>query len=353
MKTRLNVNDATKVSVKDKAKTFDWFKNAKYGLFIHFGLYSLLAGEYNGQKSSDYAEWIQSYFRISNKEMANIAKTFNPKEFNADEWVSFAKECGFKYIVFTAKHHDGFSMFDSKISEYNVVKHTPFKRDILKELADACKKADVKLGIYYSQDLDWHEENGGGYNVPVIDCAGTSWTNDWDFDNHNKDFNKYFTQKCLPQIKELMTNYGDIYVAWFDIPFTIQKSQSEEIYNLVKKYQPNCLINSRLGNGKYDYVSFGDNEIPKSRKQLNNVNSKNNEINGIKHSAFGLYEVCQTLNQSWGYTKYPEWKDLKKLKNNKKLCEKLHINYLVNMGPDGNGCFPKEAKDILKELMKN
>ena len=331
---------------------FDWFKKAKYGLFIHFGLYSVLGGEYKGVKCGNYAEWIQSYFRIGNKEMLDIAKSFNPKKFDAEAWVKFAKDCGFKYIVFTAKHHDGFAMFDSNVSDYNIVKNTNFKRDILKELSNACKKADIKLGIYYSQDLDWHEKDGGGYNTPVVDCAGTSWTNDWDFDNNCKDFNKYFTYKCLPQIEELMTNYGEISVAWFDIPFTLSKQQSEEIYNLVKRYQPNCLINSRLGNGKYDYVSFGDNEIPSSKEQLQKINSKDNDINGIKYSESGLYEVCQTLNQSWGYTKFPIWKDLSLLQRNKKLCENLQINYLVNIGPDGKGCFPNDAKMILKELMR-
>ncbi len=332
---------------------FNWFKEAKYGLFIHFGLYSMLGGEYRGKRSSNYAEWIQSFFRISNKEMIDIAKNFNPKKFNAEELVKFAKDCGFKYIVFTAKHHDGFAMFNSKVSDYNIVKQTPFKRDILKELAIACKKANMKLGIYYSQDLDWFEKDGGGYTTPVVDCAGTSWTNDWDFDNKDKDFTKYFTEKCLPQIKELMTNYGEISVAWFDIPFTLSKQQSEEIYNLVKEYQPNCLINSRLGNGEYDYVSFGDNEIPQSKEQLQIANSNDNDINGIKYSKFGLYEVCQTLNQSWGYTKFPIWKDLNQLKINKNKCENLQINYLVNIGPDGEGCFPTEAKEMLQNLMKD
>ena len=110
---------------------FNWFKEAKYGLFVHFGLYSLLGGEYKGKRSDDYAEWIQSSLRISNKEMLCIAKNFNPKKFNAEQWVSFAKDCGFNYIVFTAKHHDGFAMFDSKVSDYNVVKKTQFKISLL------------------------------------------------------------------------------------------------------------------------------------------------------------------------------------------------------------------------------
>lgn len=329
----------------------DWFKRAKYGLFIHFGLYSFFEGEYRGQKSSNYAEWIQSYFRISNRNMREVALQFNPKNLDVKEWVSFASSNGFEYIVFTTKHHEGFAMFDSKVSDYNIV-NTPFNRDILKELAIECKKQNIKLGIYYSQDLDWYEKDGGGYNTINDDCAGSSWSNDWDYENDNKDFNVYFNNKCMPQIKEIMTNYGDIAIAWFDIPFTLSKEQSQQIYDLVKKYQPNCLINSRLGNGIYDYVSFGDNELPSTREELKNINSSDNDINGIKESKYSLYEVCQTLNQSWGYTKFAKWKDIEFLKENKMKVDDLGINLLVNIGPNKDGEFPVEAENLIKEFMK-
>ena len=239
----------------------DWFKEAKYGLFIHFGLYSLLEGEYRGNRSSNYAEWIQSYFRIKNSEMEKIKSGFNPSRLDVNDWVKFASDTGLKYIVFTCKHHEGFALFDSKVSDFNIM-NTPYGKDLLKELSLACKKYDIKLGIYYSQDLDWHEKDGGGYKTINEDCAGTSWSNNWDFDDKDKNFDNYFYNKCLPQIEEIMTNYGEISLAWFDIPFTLSKEQSQEIYDLVKKHQPNCLTNSRLGNGVYDYVSFGDNEIP-------------------------------------------------------------------------------------------
>lgn len=330
----------------------DWFKRAKYGLFIHFGLYSFFEGEYKGKRSSNYAEWIQSYFRISNSEMRKVANEFNPRNLDVGEWVRFAASIGFKYVVFTAKHHDGFAMFDSKISDYNIT-NTPFNRDILKELAIECKKYNIKLGVYYSQDLDWHEKDGGGYTSNDTDCAGSSWSNDWDYDNHDKNFDIYFYNKCFPQIKEIMRNYGEIALMWFDVPFTLSKKQSEEIYNLVKEYQPNCLINSRLGNGMYDYVSFGDNEIPSSKEELKNSTSTDNEINGIKTSKYGLYEVCQTLNQSWGYTKYATWKDISLLKENKRKIDECEINYLVNIGPNKEGEFPTMAKNLIKELFTN
>jgi alpha-L-fucosidase len=329
---------------------YDWFKNAKKGLMIHWGLYSVFGGQYNGRIGSNYSEWVQSFFKISCKEMEKVASTFNPINFNADNWVKFAKDNGFQYIIFTAKHHDGFAMFNSKVDHYNIYESTPFKRDIVKELADSCKKFDVKFGIYYSQDLDWHEKNGGGFNTPIIDCAGSSWCNNWDFNDKDKNFDEYFYKKSLPQIEELMKNYGEIAIAWFDIPFTLSKKQSKEIYDLVKLYQPNCLINSRLGNGLYDYVSFGDNQIPNSYGELTHINSKENDINGVKFSPYNLYEACCTLNQSWGFTKNPKWKSVKELTTNKQKANSLGINYLINIGADEFGNLPENALNILKNL---
>ena len=318
----------------------------RFGMFIHWGLYAIPA-------RASRSEWIRSVDKVSNEEYQLYFDIFNPTDYDPKKWAKLAKEAGMKYAVLTAKHHDGFALYDSKVSDYNIVKQTPFKRDVLKELADACKKFGMKLGIYYSQDLDWYERHGGGYTMPPVDCAGSVWSNEWDFGSKDKNFDIYFNEKCLPQIEELFTNYGDFVVAWFDIPFTLSKEQSKKIYDTIKKHQPNCLINTRLGNGKYDYVSFGDNEIPLSKVELNKVNSSDNDINGIKYSKNALYEVCQTLNQSWGYTKYPVWKDISLLKKNKEQCKKLNINFLVNIGPDGDGTFPNDAKKILTMLMKD
>ncbi len=328
---------------------YKWFKNAKRGLMIHWGLYSILGGEYKGEVCGNYAEWIQSYFKIPNKEMEKLTKIFNPIFFDAESWVKFAKKYGFKYIIFTAKHHDGFAMYNSKCDKYNICKMTPFKRDVLKELADACEKYKLKLGIYYSQDIDWHEKNGGGFNTPVIDCAGKSWCNNWDFKDKNKNFNKYFYKKSICQIKELLTNYKNISLFWFDMPLTLSKSQSKEIYDLVKKMQPNCLINSRLGNGEYDYVNFGDNEIPNNLNQfLDDINY--NDVNGIKKSKYGLYEACVTLNQSWGYTCNPIWKSKEELTTIKNKTSSLNINLLVNIGPDALGRFPYMSTNLIKKV---
>ena len=162
-----------------------WFKEAKYGMFIHWGLYSLLAGEHNGKDAGVYAEWIQSKFQIPIAEYEKLATAFNPVYFDADKIVAFAKECGMKYVVITTKHHDGFAMYHSKVDKYNVVDATPFGRDVVGELSAACAKHGLKFGIYYSQDLDWHEQHGGGYLSNHIETAGSTWDNSWDFTGEN------------------------------------------------------------------------------------------------------------------------------------------------------------------------
>lgn len=244
------------------------FREAQFGLMLHFGLYSLLAGEWKGKRIPYIGEWIQAYFRIPNGEYHKLSEIFNPIYFDAEEYVKVAKEAGMKYIVLTSKHHDGFALFRSKVSKFNVVDATPFKRDIVGELAEACCKNGVKFGLYYSQDIDWSHPHGGGYKYPFLNLEETtSWTNDWDYpDNDSKCYDICFEEKIKPQVKEILTNYGDLFLIWFDTPLVISKEQSLELYDMVKKHQPNCLINSRLGHGACDYISAGDNEIPQEKE---------------------------------------------------------------------------------------
>lgn len=327
-----------------------WFKEAKYGLMLHFGLYSMLGGVYKGQRSDYYSEWIQSYCAIPNAEMEKLAKNFNPIYFDADEWARFACECGMKYVVITTKHHDGFALFKSEADSYNCHDFSVFGRDIIKELSDACHRYGLKFGIYYSQDLDWHEKNGGGYKTEPVGCAGVSWDNSWDFPNKDeKDFEITYRNKILPQIEEIMTKYGEIALAWFDMPMTLTPEQSDEIYKLVKKHQPSCLVNSRLGNGKYDYVSLGDNEIPSEFSEKSEAEIDYNSIEGFKPSPYGFYESACTLNDSWGYNTWNHnWKSAQEIYENKKRLNALGINYLINIGPDHLGRFPVEAQEILR-----
>jgi len=315
----------------------DWFKKAQYGLMIHWGLYALPAGEWKGRRTPYIGEWLQAYMRIPGAEYQQLAKAFNPILFNADEWVDFVKECGMNYIVVTSKHHEGFAMFRSKVSNYNIVDATPFGRDVIEELANACAKKNVKLGLYYSQELDWEQPNGGGYTRGWTWCNGAGvWTNDWDFpENDKKDFSQCFESKIKPQVKEILTNYGDLCLIWFDTPSSITKEQSTELYNMVKHYQPNCLINSRIGNGVCDYRSLGDNEV--------------------SDQYFGdeLVECPATLNDTWGYKAFDQnWKDANEVIRIKNHLNERGVNYLLNVGPDSLGRFPVPATEILREVGK-
>lgn len=263
-----------------------WFAEAKFGMMIHWGLYSLLGGEWRGKRMDNYiAEWAQQYFRIPLEEYKRLCKAFNPVYFDADEWVSLAKKAGMKYVVFTSKHHDGFALFKSEASEYNVADATPFGRDVVAEIADACKRHGLRLGLYYSQDLDWEHPHGGGYTMGKVWCGDAAYlTNNWDYpDDNKKDYSICFEEKIKPQVKEILTKYGDLCLIWFDVPVTINAEQGKQLYDMVKFYQPDCLVNSRIGNGLGDYTSAEDNEIPK--ENIGKV----------------LYESPCTLNDSWGF----------------------------------------------------
>ena len=311
-----------------------WFKQAKYGMMIHWGLYSLPAGEWKGQRMEDIGEWAQQFFRIPNAKYHKLASVFNPILFDAEEWVKLAKDAGMNYMVFTAKHHEGFAMYHSKVSKFNIVDATPFGRDVLAELAEACYKYDMKLGLYYSQDLDWSEPNGGGWPAGKTWCGDKAyWVNNWDYpDDANKNYTQCFEAKIKPQVKEILTGYGDLCLIWFDTPCTISPEQSDELYNMVKKYQPNCLINSRIGNGRGDYTSAGDNEIPDDDK---------GEM---------LYETPATLNDTWGYKSFDNnWKDANEVRRIREHLNSRGINYLLNVGPDYLGRIPAPAVDILRK----
>lgn len=313
----------------------EWFKQAKYGLMIHWGLYCLPGGEWKGKRMDDIGEWTQQYFRIPNAEYHALARAFNPICFDAEEWVRVALDAGMQYMVFTAKHHDGFAMFKSEVSKFNVVDATPFGRDVVSKLANACSKHGLKLGLYYSQDLDWSHPHGGGYKTGKTWAGGKAyWVNNWDFpDDKHKDYSICFEEKIKPQVKEILTNYGEICLIWFDTPCTISPSQTDELYHMVKKYQPDCLVNSRIGNGYGDYSSKGDNTLPDRDED-----------------AF-LCETPATLNDTWGYKPFDQnWKSPEVVLKLLKYCNDHGANYLLNIGPDYLGRLPAPACDVLYKV---
>lgn len=205
-----------------------WFTDAKFGMFIHWGLYSQTAGDWKGHPTKG-GEHFMLYERIPVKEYALIANDFNPTEFNARKWVKTAKEAGMKYIVITSKHHDGFAMYHSACSDYNIVTRTPFARDPMKELADECRKQGLKFGFYYSLGRDWEDPD-----VPTNWPTKAGRSNTWDFpDEDNKNLQAYIDRKVLPQLTELLTNYGEIAMMWFDTPEMVTKEQSRSIRRLI------------------------------------------------------------------------------------------------------------------------
>lgn len=314
-----------------------WFKEAKFGMMVHFGLYSLLGGEWRGQRIKTIGEWAMHRYEIPLKEYERLAGIFNPIYFNAEEWVKTAKSAGMEYIVVTSKHHEGFCLFKSEVDKYNSVDGAPFGRDLIGELAEACYKHDLKLGLYYSQCLDWHEKHGGGYlrehyhEGREVPCY---WGNSWDFTNQGeKDYKICFENKIKPQVKEILTKYGDVCLIWFDTPMDEQtKEQSQELYDMVRKYQPACLVNTRIGNGIGDYYSCGDNQLPENYTE-------------------DLIESPITLNGTWGYKSFDNnWKSADAVKDILKKCNEKGANLLLNVSPDGLGRIPGPSVDILRKV---
>ena len=308
-----------------------WWREARFGMFIHWGLYSVPAGGWKGQQMPEIGEWIMSKYRIPIAEYSKLTKRFNPVKFDADQWAEVAKRAGMRYMVITAKHHDGFAMFHSQSDRYNIVDATPFHRDPVAELAAACRKRGLKFGFYYSQTLDWHEQDAGGTEPGLSLNSGVmSWGNDWDFPNHAaKRFERYLEKKVKPQLRELLTHYGPIAVLWFDCPITISRTQSEELYQLVRTLQPQCIMNSRLGNGLGDYTSEGDNVIP---GQL----------------SIHDWETPATINDTWGYkTSDHNWKSPETLIRNLIDIASKGGNYLLNVGPTAEGMIPQPSVERL------
>ncbi|MDE7460604.1 MAG: alpha-L-fucosidase [Paramuribaculum sp.] len=305
-----------------------WFQDAKLGMFVHWGLYSQTAGEWKGHPTRG-GEHFMLYERIPLKEYALIANDFNPTEFDAEKWVKTAKDAGIKYIVYTTKHHDGFAMYDSKCSDYNIVKRTPYAKDPLKELAEACRREGVKLGLYYSLGRDWEDPD-----VPTNWPEKAGRSNTWDFpDEDSKQLPRYIERKVKPQIKELLTNYGEIAFMWFDTPELVTETQSRELRDIIKTLQPECLINSRIGNGLGDYSII---EQKLSDKIIESP-----------------WEACITMGKNWGYNQFDTvYKAPDMLIRNLTDIVSKGGNLLLNVGPNQKGYFPEQTRPIFDAFNK-
>jgi alpha-L-fucosidase len=308
-----------------------WWREARFGLFIHWGLYAIPAGEWNGK--TNYGEWIRNNARIPIGVYDEFVQQFNPTDFNAEEWVRLAKDAGMKYIVITSKHHDGFCLFDSKQTEFDVMS-TPFKRDILKELSEACRKQGIKLGFYYSI-MDWHHPD----YLP---------RRDWEKDRPAAGavFDRY-VQYMKNQLKELLTNYGPIGVLWFDGEWenTWNEKYGRDLYQYVRSLQPNIIINNRVGASRSGMEGFSA-----DKESAGDFGTPEQQI-----PATGLpgvdWETCMTMNDNWGYnSRDANWKPAKDLIRMLADIASKGGNFLLNIGPTAEGVFPIQSLSRLNFL---
>lgn len=308
-----------------REKRLEWFREAKYGMFIHWGLYAIPAGQWkDGRRSLGIGEWIQHRLRIPVREYEQLAKAFNPTKYNPDEWVQLAQDAGMKYIVITSKHHDGFALFKSAVSSYNVVDATPYKKDILAQLAAACAKRGMRLGFYYSQSQDWYEKDG----------AGNTWDYGPDTDANGrelKNYDAYLRGKAEPQVRELLTRYGPVALIWFDTPRNMQGERGKRFTDLVRQIQPDTLIDGRLGI-EGDYRSTGDNVIPPEPSPE-------------------AWETPATINHTWGFRKDDtDWKRPGEIAFKLVDIVSKGGNYLLNVGPTAEGIIPQASQDNLRTV---
>ena len=309
-----------------------WFTDARFGMFIHWGIYSGAEGFWKGEKlrnDNNYAEWIYYRNRIEKEEYLTLLDRFHWDEINPEEWVILAKKSGMKYVTLTAKHHDGFALWDSKVSNYDLGNFTNSKRDIVKELAEACKKYGLKLGLYYSHWVDWEHEFGWDHNKEITGISP-------------EQYDKYWQEKVIPQMRELLTNYGEISIFWFDMwihhsQTVVTKEQLLQLKDLIRELQPNCLVNSRLGlsieeDPDIDFKTLGDNSLGNKKEEF-------------------PWQSPATVAHSWGFHATDnEWKSttslLKALINN----VSLNGNLMLNIGPRANGDVPFEIEQRLLEM---
>lgn len=312
---------------RDYGSTHDqrmqWWREARFGMFIHWGVYSVPAGVWKGEQSKHIGEWLMLDYKIPVAEYAALTKQFNPTNFDANRIVKIAKDAGMKYIVITSKHHDGFAMFHSSASPYNIYDATPFKRDPLKELAAACKKQGMRLGFYYSEAQDWHHPGGaaakGGHWDPAQDGS----------------MDDYIDKIAASQVKELLSNYGPVSILWWDTPVNMTPERVARFLPLLK-LQSAIVTNNRLDKEK----KTGDFSTPEQKIPATGLPGKD-------------WETCMTMNTTWGYKSFDnKWKSTETLLHNLIDIASKGGNYLLNVGPTSLGEIPEPSVERLAEIGK-
>lgn len=294
-------------------------------MFIHWGVYSVPAGIHKGRAINGIGEWIMEKGKISIPDYEEYAKQFNPVKFDAEGWVKIAKDAGMKYIVITSKHHDGFCMWDSKVSDYDIMDFAPFKRDILKELGDACTKHGIRLCFYHSI-MDWHHPDAKGKNFP-----------------------KYRDEYMIPQLRELLGgDYGDIGLLWFDGEWIKEwtEPQGKALYKLLREIKPDLIVNNRVGKGRK-----GMQGMNKDNSYAGDFGTPEQQIPATGFPSGVDWESCMTMNDTWGYKSNDH-----KWKSEKDLIRKLIDiagkggNFLLNVGPTAEGLIPEPSVKRLRRM---
>jgi len=337
------INGWWTAALKNRDERLAWWRDARFGCFIHWGVYSALGGEYNGQRGGSYSEHIMRQLKIPREEyLEKVVAPFNPEKFNADEWVKLIKGAGMRYVVITAKHHDGFAMYPSDVTKYNIRDATQFKRDPMKELSDACRANGIHFGFYYSHAFDWEHPDAPGndwdYKNPAGDLqlfGGVDWYN-----KHPELLERvknYVDGKCIPQLQELVAKYHPE-IFWFDVGGKLPFSEQIRIVKAVRAADPNVVINGRaargLGKNFGDYVDTADNPA---------------EV----REAPGDWEAIPTVNSSYGYNKWDN--NYKTPEFCIQLLAKIAAkggNMLLNIGPKGDGTIDENATHILEGIGK-
>lgn len=307
-------------AISDSAR-MAWWKDAKFGLFIHWGVYSTLAGTYEGKRIDGIGEWIMNRGKIPVAKYKPYAKQFNPVKYNPEAWVKMAKDAGMKYIVITSKHHDGFALFNSTVTDWDVVDATPYGKDLLKPLVEACRKQGMKIGFYYSQAQDWSHPGGA--------ASGGHWDKAQD-----GDMNVYLDRIAVPQVNEILSNYGELDILWWDTPQDMTPARAEKFQPLLKMH-PNLITNNRLGGG-----FKGDTETPEQFVPSTGFPGRN-------------WEACMTMNDTWGFKSYDtNWKSTTTIIRNLAEIVSKGGNFLLNVGPTSLGEIPKASVDRLAQAGK-
>ena len=314
-----------------------WWRDAQFGMFIHWGAYAVPAGTYRGERVAGIGEWIMSRARIPIPEYEQFVHRFNPVRFDPDAWVRVAKEAGMKYIIITSKHHDGFALFDSKVSPYDVVDATRYRRDVIRALAGAARRQGLKFGVYYSI-MDWHHPDAQAPFAPEYNTRTQS----------NPSFGRYVEDYMKPQLRELLTRNPEIEVLWFDGEWIPDWSdeRGEDLQRYLRAIRPTLIVNNRVGHtrqglsglNKEGRVGLGDFGTPEQRVPPEG-------LPGVD------WETCMTMNDTWGFKSYDDgWKDTRTLLRTLVDVASKGGNFLLNVGPTADGLIPSPSVARLREM---